>query len=253
MKEEKKQNLKSAPDRQTALGQGAMNLFIFEQLLGAKRQKLPNNQCGLVSANHTYICFAGHDRFETSICWGEHYAGPTFCDDLNAAFAAEEAACQAELKGQYIEALVKQVCPNWHNLKTSSEVMSFWFSLAHASPLQRATALMAAIRSRDSLEQVVERSLELALPIASAAGEARSTAARPFIEFVKSLPSQRADELLAVMYLGRGDCATFAEMLRTVAGSAFDQTALAQQMVGKAPLTQYLQDGLRKWKAEQGS
>lgn len=117
--------------------------------------------------------------------------------------------------------------------------------------MQRALALASAIRSLSSLEQVVEQALQLAAPIAQAQGEAKSTATQPFIEFVRNLPPQRADELLAIMYLGRGDCATFAEMLRIVAGSAFDPTALAQQMAGKVPLTRYLQDGLARWRSEQ--
>jgi hypothetical protein len=250
MNEKENHNINPAT-AETALGKGAVNLLIFEQLLGAKRQKLPGNLCGLVCANSTYICFEGHDRFELPDCWEEHYHGPQFCDDLTWVFAAQTAAGQAGLMGPYVEALVKSVCPNWNTLKTSSEVLKFWYALANASSMQRATALATAVKSVNNLEQVVERALQLASPIAQAEGEAKSMAMQPFIEFVRNLQPQRADELLAIMYLGRGDCATFAEMLRIVAGSSFDPTALAQQMAGKVPLTRYLQDGLVKWRAEQ--
>jgi Protein of unknown function (DUF3775) len=246
-----KENHKISSAAGETAGKGAVNLLIFEQVLGATRQKLPGNFCGLVYAASTYICFEGHDRFEISACWEEHYHGPDFCDDLTWVFTAQAAAGQAGLTGAYVEALVKAVCPNWNQLKTSSEVLKFWYALANASSTQRALALASAIRSLSNLEQVVERALQLALPIAQAEGEAKSTAMQPFIEFVRNLQPQRADELLAIMYLGRGDCATFAEMLRIVAGSAFDATGLARQMAGKVPLTRYLQDGLARWRAEQ--
>jgi hypothetical protein len=100
------------------------------------------------------------------------------------------------------------------------------------------------------LEQIVERAIELALSMATAKGDARTLAGVPFREFVKSLDPQRAEDLIAVMYLGRGDQPSFAAMRKVVAGWSVDQHALAQQMYGKGPLLRYLRDGLEKLRSE---
>jgi hypothetical protein len=100
------------------------------------------------------------------------------------------------------------------------------------------------------LERDVERAIELAAPIATADGDAKTTAAGPFREFIKRLDPHRAEDLIAVMYLGRGDCRTFAAMRRVVAGWSADQNALAGQMSGKAPLVKYLLEGLAKLRSD---
>ena len=53
-----------------------------------------------------------------------------------------------------------------------------------------------------------------------------------------------------MMYLGRGDCRTFAVMRRLVSGWSVDQGAMAGQMYGKAPLVKYLTNGLAKLRSE---
>jgi hypothetical protein len=102
----------------------------------------------------------------------------------------------------------------------------------------------------EPLERDVERAIELAAPIGAADGYAKTEAGAPFRAFVKELNPQRAEDLIAVMYLGRGDCKTFAAMRRVVAGWSADRHGLAQQMCGKVPLIRYLVDGLAKLRAE---
>jgi len=231
-----------------------INLAIFEKLMGATRQKLPNKQCGLVHADKTYACFSGHGRFEMQECWEDEYHGPDFCKDLVWVFAAEAAARQGGLLEEYMEALVEEVYPAWNAITATKDVIAFWYGLAHASPMQRATALASAIETSESLEGVVERAMQLALPIATAIGDDdKETAAEPFLEFVRNLKPQRAEELLAVMYLGRGDHPTFELTLKVIKGASSDQSALARQMSGKAPLVRYLRDGLAKLPADRRS
>ena len=227
-----------------------INLMIFEEVMGATRERLSDDVCGLLYDGQAYPCFNGHAQFPKQGVWEAHYAGPDFCSDLVWAFAAEDVIAKTEMLETYMELMVKRVCPNWNSISKTKEVVGFWFALAHAGALERANALgkTATLRHRQGLAQIVKEAIGLAQPIVAAEGEARRTATEPFLEFVQNLKSQRADELLAVMYLGRGDHPTLAATLRAVEGTSHDLSALGHQMAGKVPLVKYLRDRLAKLK-----
>lgn len=220
----------------------AINLEIFEKLMGAKRTKLEQGACGLVYKDQVYGRLEGQENFHNLQRWEAGYAGPDFCYDLGWIFAAESALANSELLKFYLQALVKIVCPNWSKLDKDSEVLDFWFSLAHASPCNRATAISMALKAqfRHNLEDIVEEAISLATHMPG----------QPFLDYVQGLEPPVAEGLLATMYFGRGDHPTFELTLRAVHGSSYDQKALARQMAEKTPLVKYLQDGLAKLKQQ---
>jgi len=234
--------------RQQKQENGAINLEIFEQVMGAKRTKLAENMCGLVYEGKAYGCFAGHDGFSDQRKWEADYGGPDFCHDFVWIFAAEAAVARTGLLGRYVEALVKRVYPRWGSISDNQEIVDFWFTLAHASPLERAKAMSEALatESRKGLEQVVKDAIRLAIRLALADGDVKACAEQNFLEFVENLETRRAEELLAVMCLGREDYSSFEAALGSMAGSSGDRTAVAQRMIGEVELLNYLRAGLSK-------
>jgi hypothetical protein len=64
---------------------------------------------------------------------------------------------------------------------------------------------------------------------------------------VAGLELETAHRLLAVMYLGRGDQPDFETMVESLRRTApVDRRAVGRQMIGKAPLVDYLRKGLAK-------
>lgn len=227
---------------------GAINLAIFEQVMGAKRMKLEQDLCGLVYQGKAYGCFEGHAAFDDQSRWEAQYGGPDFCQDFVWIFAAEAAIAKTGLLGRYVEALVKRIYPKWNSISDDKEIVDFWYALAHASPLNRTKAMSEAlaIQSRKDLEQVIAGAIRLAIRVALADGEAKTRAEHSFLDYVGRLEPQRAEELLAVMFMGRGDHSSLEAALRAASGSSGDRSALAQRMTGELRLLNYLRDGLAK-------
>jgi hypothetical protein len=67
-------------------------------------------------------------------------------------------------------------------------------------------------------------------------------------DFLASLPEEKVYQLILIMYLGRGDFATkhLAEYYETLKGTFGDSEQAASQMMDKAPLADYLLDGLEE-------
>ena len=122
------------------------NLVIFEGLFGAKRQRLANDMCGLVSAGGVHGSFAGHELFYHAELWVMHYRGPDFCKDLVQMHAAEDRLADKGWHRNYAQTLVQAVCSKYRRLTKDEEVVDFWFAVAHATAAQRARAAAHAIR-----------------------------------------------------------------------------------------------------------
>jgi hypothetical protein len=217
-----------------------------------------------------------------------HYAGPDFCGDANATRAAEETLSIVGRRAAYIERLLPRVYPAWETVADPGDVLDFWFALAHAPPLQRALAVYESLpptwvggdHDEDDGDDVREdppaarslviavtgtadvpadlaaaviRAIELARPLSLAQGEQRVEVGRPLVEFVAGLPLDRAQALLAVMYLGRGDHSTFAATLNAVSRSPDSPAIIAQRMAAKVPLVTYLEKGLAKLESDRRS
>jgi hypothetical protein len=231
--------------------------MIFEELLGAGRVRLAGGRCGLLYAGVEYPCFAGHDRFGEEALWTEHYAGPDFCRDPAWAFAAEEGVARDGLVEPYLEALTTDVYPDYALAEDRADVLDFWFALAHAAPRDRARAAAWAILGRDRVDRAAEGSPAGQLPGLEVVVEAAIALAEPldverFVAFVGGLDAGLADQLLATMYVGRGEHPTLAGALRAIENSvAKDGPAVVgRRMAGKAPLAQYLRAGLAKLRSE---
>jgi len=247
------------------LSNAEVNLALFEGLFGAKRARLADDLCGLTQGDALHGSFVGHDHFDDEELWEAHYQGPDFCCDLSKMYQAEERLAERGWQRRYIEQLMSEARIDYQGPTTREGVLDFWYALVHINPLRRARAAARVIchasatgawalsKTTDpaALERDVLRAIELALPIADADADDKTPAAVPFLDFIGGLTPERAEDLIAVMYLGRGDHSHFAAMRRVVAGWGRDRNTLARQMVGKVPLARFLRDGLAKLQNEQ--
>jgi len=216
---------------------GAINLEIFERVMGAQRVKLDRGVYGHIHQGKEYPCLEDFDRFDDRKMWEAQYGGPDFCNEFLWIFAAEAAMSNAELMGFYVESLAKRVYPNWNTMMASTDVVDFWYSLAHASPMDRALSISAALamKSRHNLKGVIEEAISLA-----------TTKGEPLLDFLRNLTPWQAEGLAAVIYLGRGDHPTFDLALEQAAGAPFYLYGMVQQMADRGLLVKYLQDGMTK-------
>jgi hypothetical protein len=260
-----------------------VNLLILERVMGARRQLLPKDRCGLVLNEAVYDCFGGHDRFDDERVWETCYAGPDFCQDLAWAFAAEAATDAAGMRGIYLERLLTRVYPNWQNALEADDVLAFWFALAHASAGDRARALAAASAAAISLRSGADKNrraaevdgfaelrsdagrlIELVSRVPSAAGSVvvsldpaaidhqTETTARLAIasvrQFVLGLRPDAAERLMAAYLFGTAEDRTFAGWLAEVRRYYPQQARIADKLsdIGVAVLTEALKIGMEK-------
>ena len=129
----------------------ARNVLLLERGLGAQRVRLADGWCGWRWGGEggieprTLRCFAGHPRFNEAQAWITHYSGPDFFSALAGSFDLGHARMDRGYGHAYVEQLVTRGCPQWERLSEMEEVVAFWFSLAHATPAERAAAAEVAL------------------------------------------------------------------------------------------------------------
>jgi hypothetical protein len=102
----------------------------------------------------------------------------------------------------------------------------------------------------ETIQKIIELTNEVYTPSMKATTADRFKKKR-LTEYIQDLPQKERAELVAVMWLGRGDGGETVEDWKGLVAKALEEKAYddIEYIVNKQPLAKYLSDGLRKLNA----